>query len=176
MADTARVNTPSSTQLIARSGGLLLGEMKSALFMFWIGPASVADLQLVHRRSLELLREHPGGLVHVSLLSRTIPIAGLSNDAHAALLKALRDPNMKLLCNAVVLHGDGFRAALVRSALSGALLLSRTSHAATCVASVQEADTWLTGPMGSVTQLRSGSIIAAVKELSATLGPRANEF
>ena len=137
-----------------------------AMLMFWKGAdRDGSSIRAVHALSVEPGKDYPKGIAHVNLVEHGGGVTGgISEGTRTGLLGLLRDAEVPQVAVAVVMAGGGFLSALIRSVLSGAALLARSSAVIRFVGSTREADAFLRSPAGrgDVLAMESGEIVRAV--------------
>lgn len=157
LTTTIQLHTPEC--VVATCGPVLLID--------WQGGGSGDAIKTVHRVSVELGRAHPRGIAHVNLIGSGRMVSGISEDIRAEIVAILRDRSVPLVATAVVLPGEGFISAFVRSILAGAVLLGRSKAVFRFVATVREAEACLREPgrVADALRLPPGVLEGAVKVL-----------
>jgi hypothetical protein len=125
-----------------RSSGCMAASFGNVLIVQWngvIGPTDVAELE---RTTLSLARETSGSVAHFNLAYGEGG-TGLAEGARDALVQMVRRPELPLFASAVVHTQEGFSAAMVRSILSGLVLLSGSRFPIRMFASVGDAEGWI---------------------------------
>jgi hypothetical protein len=113
------------------------------LIVSWIGDQSdVATIRTIHKLSSELSRAHPAAIAHLNLVDLNLS-GGLNEESRKGIIELLRDRSIPLVGAAIVMPGSGFLSALVRSALTGAVLLARSAAKIRFVPTVHDAETFL---------------------------------
>jgi hypothetical protein len=141
--------------------------------MRWTGVDSTgASLRAVHGFSAELAKEFPRGIAHVNVVESSSGVsAGISEGTRATILGMLRDRGLPLVSVAVVAPGTGFLSAMVRSFLTGAALLARSSATIRFFASAREVDAFLRSPAGhgELLGVDIGDVIRSVATVQGTM-------
>jgi len=70
-----------------------------------------------------LARRHPNGIAMLTIVSESAPMP--SSAARKAIAELLSESSAIIRCSAVVMEGAGFRAAAVRSVVTGLTMLAR---------------------------------------------------
>jgi hypothetical protein len=116
----------------------------------------------------DLARQHPEGIFLLTIVAPNAPMPpSVVRSAVAAFLAARAG---QLIASAVVYEGAGFRAAAVRSVVTGVSMVSKPPYPHKVFSSVAAAARWFAG-MSPIARIWGGdAIVAAVTEMRGRSG------
>ena len=134
------VDTP---EILVRRPALVIGSHENLFLCGWRGVGSLEDMQTLNRVHLEVAAKRPGGKVAEFSITSTAMVAPVSADIRREINRRATELAPTYVAGAMVILGDGFGASILRSVLSGALLLRRSTFPYRSFSSLDDASTWL---------------------------------
>lgn len=110
-------------QLIRRSHDHAVGTQDCFLVVVWRRHTTVAEVKLVGKALADLSRHHPNGVQLMQVIEEPAIVPDAA--ARGALSELLRDATGAVAFSSVVHEGGGFRPSLIRSVVTGLLLLHK---------------------------------------------------
>ena len=127
-----------------------LASWRTFFVLIWRNRTTVEG---VRRASAELeafARKHPHGVAMLTIVEADAPMP--TTEARTTLGDMLRRAEESLRCSALAFEGDGFRAAAIRSVVTGLALVARPSYPHKVFDSVRSAVEWLAPKAPSVAE------------------------
>jgi hypothetical protein len=140
-----------SATLRASTKDYLFATWQNFLLALWCGETTTKGVREGQRVFDEHAKEFPGGLLLLTVVEEQAPMP--PSDARNALGELLRSGTGKTRKSAVVYEGAGFRAAAVRSVVTGITVFSRPPFPHKIFATVADAVGFLAEPGLPATQL-----------------------
>ena len=133
-----------------------------ALWRHHTHPESVQQLEVAARQAYKASKQ-PIGLVQIA------PGTALAPDARArtALVRMLQALNGTVGCSALVHEAEGFRAALIRSIVTGLAALSNPGYPHRVFTTVGEAAAWMGNHQQGLIPARVRRVVAEVREAAS---------
>ncbi|WP_437287418.1 serine/threonine-protein kinase [Sorangium sp. So ce406] len=125
-APTSGSSTSSSLEpwrLIARQPNYVLASWRQIFCTIWLQETAEDDVRRVSEACAEFAKQHPRGIGLLTIVEGEAPLPQAA--ARRALARFLAEASAFIRCSAVVLEGSGFRAAAVRSVVTGLSLVAR---------------------------------------------------
>ncbi|WP_433931410.1 serine/threonine-protein kinase [Sorangium cellulosum] len=120
------VSTSSSLEpwrLIARHPDYVMASWRQIFCIIWRRETAEDDVRRVSEACAEFAKQHPRGIGLLTIVEDGAPLP--QAPARRALARFLAEASAFIRCSAVVLEGSGFRAAAVRSVVTGLSLVAR---------------------------------------------------
>ncbi len=155
-----------------RSPGCVAASLENVLIVQWSGVIGLSDILELERTTLSLARETGGAVAHFNLAHGEGGGTGLVDGARDALVAMIRKPDFPLVASAVVHTQQGFSAAMIRSILSGLILMSRSRFPIRMFGSIGDAEKWVFEALEKIgrQRLRPGNLAQAAEQLRSTSG------
>lgn len=153
--EPARVEEVTRDHLIARWGSVVL--------LVWKQETTLAGVKKVQSVYEQVARDYPKNVFLLTVVEHGAPMpAAPTRDALASFLASCTG---QMVLSAVVHEGTGFRAAAVRSVVTGLALMANLPYPHKVFATVEDACRWLHmhSPVGK--RWESGALVEAVREV-----------
>jgi hypothetical protein len=118
---TTDKDEPSSVRVVHCADGLALAEVSGHFVAIWRSGVTKPLFEWQRYCLVETLQRHPKGAGFVCVIEPTCKPP--DDELRRASADMIANNEARLRCVAVVIEGDGFRAAIARSVLSGMVLL-----------------------------------------------------
>lgn len=115
----------SSWNLVTKTHDYALASLNEIVAIIWRHETAIEGIQSSNQLVTEVARNHPKGIALLTVISAVVPMP--SSEARTA-LSELMNKHRLIRCSAVIMEGTGFRAAAVRSVVTGLALLSRQDY------------------------------------------------
>ena len=143
----------------------VVGFVPGLAVAFWrqhTRPEYVQQLEAVARQAYKASKQ-PIGLVQIA------PVTAIAPDARArtALVRMLRALDGTVGCSALVHETEGFRAALIRSIVTGLAALSSPGYPHRVFTTVGEAAAWMGNHQQALIPARVRCVVAEVREAAS---------
>lgn len=112
----------STWNVVTKNHDYALASWNEVAALVWRHDTTLEGIQNSNMLVAEVARRHPKGIALLTLISAVAPMP--SSEARKALAD-LMSTNRFIRCSAIIMEGTGFRAAAVRSVVTGLTLLSR---------------------------------------------------
>lgn len=152
-----RAASMDTAEILVERPSLMVGAHEDLLMCGWRGVGSLEDMKALNSAHEALAAKQPSGKVVEFSITTTAMVRPVSEDIRREINRRVTDLAPTYLAGAMVILGDGFGASVLRSVLSGALLLRRSSFPYKSFSSIDEATQWL-----APTIRRSAGQLAAV--------------
>jgi hypothetical protein len=120
---------------------MVLAESANLCFVIWRGAVTRATFAKQKEGLAQVVRNWPDGVVFLCIIE---PTAKPPNDElRLASTQMIQEHGSRILSVAVVIEGDGFRAAITRSVISGMALLHPRRQPSSTFSSVRSALAWI---------------------------------
>jgi hypothetical protein len=169
---------PKAATITRSNADCVLGYANGIAVALWRYNTTAPDVQELERTALLAHGAHARPIA----LIQVVPASALTPDAAArtALARMLLNLNGRVSHSALVHEAEGFRAAMIRSIVTGIAALSNPGFPHRVFARLEEAVAWMTpkNPHGRVDALRFTEAVAkvrAVNPLAKNADPRALE-
>jgi hypothetical protein len=148
--------------------GVVVGEVGRVCVVIW--RLAVTQERFDHQRTglAEVVHRHPDGTGFLCIIEPTA--APPSDKLRRASIEMIQSHGARLKCVAVVIEGEGFRAAITRSVISGMALIFPNRLPGRAFSRVGEAVGWM---QGHVRILVPELLVDGVEELRSVLDRRA---
>jgi hypothetical protein len=120
-----------------------IGACRGVLVVVWTGHTTHDGVVASRRSILALGREHPEGVGLITIVEHNAPMP--PGEVRDEVAKFLKESSDIIKASAVVFEGEGFRAAAVRSVVTGVSMLAKQAFPHRVFAHVDEAASWM-GP------------------------------
>jgi len=137
---SSNVDTPD---ILVRRPSLVIGSHEDLFLCGWRGVGSLEDMQTLNNTHQEVAAKRPGGKVAEFSITSTAMVAPVSADIRREINRRATELAPTYIAGAMVILGDGFGASILRSVLSGALLLRRSTFPYRSFSSLHDASAWL---------------------------------
>lgn len=122
----AESETLSSTwNIVTNTHDYALALLNEIVAIIWRHETTLAGIQSSNKLVAEVARHHPKGIALLTVISEVAPMP--SSEARKALADLMCTHRL-IRCSAVIMEGTGFRAAAVRSVVTGLALLSHHEY------------------------------------------------
>jgi len=111
--------------VVTQNHDYALASWNEIVALVWRHDTTLEGIQNSNTLVAEVAHLHPKGIALLTLISAVAPMP--SSEARKALAD-LMSSNRYIRCSAVIMEGTGFRAAAVRSVVTGLTLLSRHEY------------------------------------------------
>jgi hypothetical protein len=111
------------------------------LLQIWRGATTLEAARIVRAAARHLAAERPGAIATLIVVEQTASLP--DREPRAELARMASDQAGRMVGAALVHEGEGFRAAAVRSAMVGMMLLARNAFPHEVVADFVQACAWL---------------------------------
>jgi len=141
--NVARISlVPKLKPVVTEGDGVVVGELGRVCVAIWRGAATQERFEHQRAGLAEVIRNHPDGAGFLCVIE---PTSAPPNDRlRRASIEMITSHGELLKCVAVVIEGEGFRAAIARSVLSGMRLIFRQNKPpASAFSKVGEAVGWM---------------------------------
>jgi len=112
----------STWNVVTKTHDYALATWNEIAALVWRHDTTLEGIQNSNTLVADVARQHPKGIALLTLISEVAPMP--SSEARKTLAE-LMSSNRFIRCSAVIMEGTGFRAAAVRSVVTGLTLLSR---------------------------------------------------
>lgn len=164
---------PEPATVTALDRDHISGWWRDVHFVFWHAETRLATVHALRDELARLVAERPDGLAVFGLIAPGVALP--SGDARAEMARILRDHASSIRASCVVVEGSGFRAAAVRSVLTGISFVVRPGYPHRVTDSLVAGTDWMTETCGNtlgrtfssaelrhaLTQVRNVSVAAA---------------
>lgn len=134
----------------------------------WRNETTLPASEMVHKRCEEFARRHPDGVGMLTVVTANAPMPPA--ESRERLARFMREGTY-VMASAVAFEGTGFRAAAIRSVVTGLTMLARQPFPHKIFATLEDASGWL------ATQLREKGIGRCVGfELSDAITTSREQF
>jgi hypothetical protein len=145
-----------------------LGTFENIGVAIWKSATTIELVGVLGAALQKLGQEHEGGIGLIQVVGDTHP--ALPSDVHRALQRMLVGAAGHLVCSTVVFEGQGFRAAAVRSVVTGLAMLARLPFPHHIFATVPIAVDWEIAHLKPVApNLRRDDVVRAIEGLRARI-------
>ncbi len=110
------------------------------MLVHWIGSTETPAVTRLSRAISALASKHPAGVALIQYIA--VSAVAPNKAARKALEDMLRGLPDKIVCSSLIVAGSGFRAASVRSLVTGLAMLARPQFPHGVHASIREAARW----------------------------------
>jgi hypothetical protein len=146
--------------------GVAVGELGRVCVVIWRDAVVEHRFERQQAGLADVVRRHRDGAGFLCVIE---PTAAPPNDRlRRASIKMVESHGESLRCVAVVIEGEGFRAAITRSVISGMLLLLHSRTPVRVFSRVGEAVGWM---QGHIRITRPETVMTDVEELRSQLDP-----
>lgn len=115
----------SAWNVVTKTHDYALASLNEIAAIIWLRETTLEGIQSSNRLVAEVARHHPKGIALLTVISEVAPMP--SSEARRALAD-LMSAHLRIRCSAVIMEGTGFRAAAVRSVVTGLMLLSHHEY------------------------------------------------
>lgn len=110
----------SAWNVVAKTHDYALASLNEIAAIVWRHQTTLEGIQSSNQLVAEVARHHPKGIALLTVISEVASMP--SSEARKALADLMSTPRT-IRCSAVIMEGTGFRAAAVRSVVTGFVLL-----------------------------------------------------
>lgn len=163
MQTEIRAHTRESWNIVEKDDNHVLASWQQIFAVVWRQDTTLEGAQALNRECLAFATKHPRGIGLLTIVSAKAPMP--TSPVRRVVADFLAQGSTYIKCSAVLMEGTGFRAAAVRSVVTGLTVLAKQAYPHR-VCSVPDAVTMFTnalvasGPPVNPTALR-----AAIDEL-----------
>lgn len=163
MQTEIRAHTRESWNIVEKDDNHVLASWQQIFAVVWRQDTTLEGAQALNRECLAFATKHPRGIGLLTIVSAKAPMP--TSPVRRVVADFLAQGSTYIKCSAVLMEGTGFRAAAVRSVVTGLTVLAKQAYPHR-VCSVPDAVTMFTnalvasGPAVNPTALR-----AAIDEL-----------
>jgi hypothetical protein len=123
--------------------GLVVAEMGAVCVVIWRGEVTQVSFAWQKAGLAHVVRSHPAGAAFLCVIEPTAKPP--DDELRKASTRMVDDHGDQLKCVAVVVEGEGFRAAIARSVISGMALLHQRKSPGRAFSNVRKALEWIDG-------------------------------
>jgi len=153
-------------RVVAQNAYAAVGTFENIGVAIWKTATTIDLVRVVGSTLQTLAQEHERGIGLIQVIGETHP--ALSSDVHRELQKMLVGASANLRCSTVVFEGQGFRAAAVRSVVTGLAMLARLPFPHHIFATVPIAVEWELAHLKRIApDLKRDEVIRAIEGLRA---------
>lgn len=159
-----------SWNIVEESDNFVLASWQQIFAVVWRQDTTLEGARALHRQCLEFASKHPRGIGLLTIVSATAPMP--PSPVRQAVADFLAAGSTFIKCSAVLMEGAGFRAAAVRSVVTGLTMLAKQAYPHR-VCSLPDAVTMLasTLPVASGQAVTKAALRAAIDELRQHVSP-----
>jgi hypothetical protein len=128
-----------------------------AVVAIWRRPMDLASARAAHAALREVAKRHPGEAVYVNVIRGAVPPP--SDDVRRELVAMVRTGAGVFRGAAVIALGNAFVGSLVRSVVSGMVMVARPAFPMKVFGEVTEATDWIGGLGGGAAAARAVEIV-----------------
>jgi hypothetical protein len=162
----ARVPLISNTaSAFFANDGVVVGEVGRVCVVIWRGGVTREMFERQRAGLVSVVARYPEGSGFLCVIEPTATPP--DDELRRASIEMVASHTQGLKCVAVVIEGEGFRAAITRSVISGMTLLYRRKPPASVFPKVREAVGWMRLNMRIAS---TDAVVTAVEELRKLLG------
>lgn len=126
MDDANGAGAPEAWHIVERNDDYVLASWQQIFAVVWRRETTLAAALALHRQCLAFATKHPRGIGLLTIVSTAAPMPASS--ARQQIADFLAQGSGYIKCSAVVMEGTGFRAAAVRSVVTGLTLLAKQAY------------------------------------------------
>lgn len=158
-------------RMIARHPNYIVASWRQIFCIIWLQETAEDDVRRVSEACAEFAKQHPRGIGLLTIVEGAAPLP--QAPARRALARFLAEASAFIRCSAVVLEGSGFRAAAVRSVVTGLSLVARQRFPHR-VCDIEEAGRMFAEILPAATgiSVSDTALRASLDELRAAVGRR----
>jgi hypothetical protein len=134
-------NAAISTKTLHRSSGMVIAHSGPTCFVIWRGEVTPTTFGLQKAGLTHCVAEHPEGVAFICIIEPSAKPP--SDELRVASTRMIQEQGARLKCVAVVIEGNGFRAAITRGVISGMALLLPRRQPSSAFTTVRSALTWV---------------------------------
>jgi len=153
-----------SAEIVVSTKDYLFATWQHLMLAVWRGHTTMDGVREGQRVFHEHIKNHPGGVLLLTVVEDGAPMPDA--DARNELGKLLQSGAGHTKKSAVVYEGEGFRAAAVRSVVTGILVFSKPPFPHKVFARVAEAAGFLASEGGQITGKQLADLVHDVRERS----------
>lgn len=159
-----RPHTREPWNIVERDDDYVLASWQQIFVVVWRHDTTLQGVEALHRECRQFAAEHARGIGLLTIVSEKAPMP--ASAARHAVADFLAQGSTYIKCSAVLMEGTGFRAAAVRSVVTGLTMLAKQAYPHR-VCSLPDAVTLLsrTLPAASGRAVNPTALHAAIDEL-----------
>ncbi|MGE5786671.1 MAG: hypothetical protein ACM3ZE_18900, partial [Myxococcales bacterium] len=115
----------STWNVVTKTHDYALASLDEIAAIVWRHETTLEGIKNSNQFVAEVARHHPKGIALLAVISEVVPMP--SSEARKA-LSNLMSTHRLVRCSAVIMEGTGFRAAAVRSVVTGLALMSHHEY------------------------------------------------
>lgn len=115
----------STWNVVTKTHDYAIASLNEIVAIVWLHETTLEGIQSSNALVAEVARHYPRGIALLTIISEVAPMP--SSEARKALAELMSTPR-RIRCSAVIMEGTGFRAAAVRSVVTGLTLLSHHEY------------------------------------------------
>jgi hypothetical protein len=160
----ARGQAPESWNIVEKNTNYVLASWRQIFSVVWRRDTTVDGARHLQRACRDFAKAHPRGIGLLTIVAEQAPMPSAA--ARQAVAEFLAHGSSYIKCSAVVMEGAGFRAAAVRSVVTGLTMLAKQAYPHR-VCSVQDAVTMLSRTLTPITgrPIDFGELRTSIEEL-----------
>ena len=126
MQAEVRAPTRESWNIVAQDEDYVLATWQQIFVVVWRRDTTLEAVAALHRECREFATKHPLGIGLLTIVSEKAPMP--PSPARHAVADFLAQGSAYIKCSAVLMEGTGFRAAAVRSVVTGLTMLAKQAY------------------------------------------------
>ncbi|MEO8801082.1 MAG: hypothetical protein ABI551_24535 [Polyangiaceae bacterium] len=153
--------------LVVETNDHLIGTWRNVVIIVWKQETTLAGVDAGQKAYDDLAKANPSGVFLLTIVESGAPMP--SSSVRDALARFLANGNGRTLLSGVAHEGTGFRAAAVRSVVTGLAVLGQLPYPHKVFATVNEAAAWFWGnsPVARAWGEQGKMLVDAVERLRA---------
>lgn len=167
MGDRASEGLGGAATLVVQTSDHLIGTWRNVVILVWKNETTLAGVDAVQTAYDDLAKANPSGVFMLTIVESGAPMPPSS--VRDALARFLANGNGRTLLSGVAHEGTGFRAAAVRSVVTGLAVIGQLPYPHKVFATVSEAASWfwVNSPVARTWGEQGKRLVAAVDDLRA---------
>ena len=159
------VSAPSTAKLRVATEDHILATWANVVILVWRKDTTLPGVEAAQRVYDDLARENPGGIFLMTIVEFGAPMP--PPEVRDALARFLASGAGRMILSAVAHEGTGFRAAAVRSVVTGLAVLAKLPYPHKVFATADEAGAWfwVNSPVARAWGERAKLLVDAVLEV-----------
>jgi hypothetical protein len=141
----------------------LIAAWRNVAILVWRRETTQAGVDALHTEYDKLTQKYPGGVFLLTIVEQGAPPP--SSEIRKALAKFLARGAGRTILSAVVHEGTGFRAAFVRSVVTGLAVMTDLPYAHKVFATVEHASGWFRTNSPAARAWRERELVEAANEV-----------
>lgn len=126
MQTESRVHPREAWNIIEQDDNHVLASWQQIFAVVWRQDTTLAGARALHRECGQFATTHPRGMGLLTIVSAKAPMP--ASPVRQAVADFLAQGSTSIKCSAVLMEGTGFRAAAVRSVVTGLTMLAKQAY------------------------------------------------